>query len=94
MLHGTVTPNAPATTYHFEYGTTTAYGSSTQETALPAGADGVAVSVAVGGLAPATSYHVRLVATNVDGTNATGEDRTFTTSGRRTRPRRCSCRHR
>jgi CSLREA domain-containing protein len=76
---GTVNPNARATTYHFDYGTTNAYGSSTAEGSLPAGVDAVAVSAALDGLAPGTTYHVRLIATNADGTNASA-DATFTTT--------------
>jgi len=79
MLRGTVTPNAAAT-YHFDYGPTAAYGSSTPDTTLPGGPTASQVSAAVGGLAAATTYHVRIVATNLDGTS-TGADRTFTTSG-------------
>jgi hypothetical protein len=76
---GTVNPNARAATYHFDYGTGTAYGSSTQEGSLPAGIEPVAVSAALAGLAAGTTYHVRLVASNADGTTL-GEDRTFMTS--------------
>jgi hypothetical protein len=76
---GTVNPNARATTYHFEFGTSMAYGAATPDASLPAGVDAVAVGAALEGLAPATTYHVRLVATNVDGTNAS-EDATFTTA--------------
>jgi hypothetical protein len=78
-VRGTVNPNARATTYHFEYGPTSAYGTSTAEGSLPARVDPVAVSAALDGLAPGTTYHVRVVATNADGTNASG-DGTFTTS--------------
>jgi hypothetical protein len=78
-VHGTVDPNARSTTYHFEYGTTNAYGSSTAEGSLTAGVDAVAVSAVLDGLAPGTTYHVRLVATNADGTNASA-DATFTTT--------------
>jgi CSLREA domain-containing protein len=76
---GSVNPSARATTYHFEYGATSAYGSSTAEGSLPAGVGPVAVSAALDGLAPGTIYHVRLVATNDDGTAASG-DVSFTTS--------------
>jgi hypothetical protein len=82
VLHGTVTPNAPAT-YHFDYGATASYGSSTPDAALPGAATASQVSAAIGGLAPGTTYHVRIVAGNLDG-SSTGADRTFTTSGRDT----------
>lgn len=76
---GTVNPNARASIYHFEFGPTGAYGSSTPDTALPAGVDPVAVSADLGALAPGTTYHVRLVATNADGSSASA-DATFTTN--------------
>jgi hypothetical protein len=76
-LNGTVSPNKESTTYRFEYGTTTAYGSQT-----PAGTSGgnadKSVSADVTGLAPSTTYHFRLVAANASGT-ATGADAQFTT---------------
>jgi hypothetical protein len=72
-----VNPNARATTYHVEYGTTTAYGSPTPEGSLPPGIDPVAVSATLAGLVTGTTYHLRLVASNADGTTI-GEDRTFT----------------
>ena len=76
-VSGTATPNR-ASSYHFDYGTTTGYGSTTAATALAAGTSAVPASANLTGLAPATTYHYRLVVTNVDGT-AVGADRTFTT---------------
>jgi hypothetical protein len=75
---GSVDPNEIATTYDFQYGTTTAYGSTS--TAASAGAANAAggVSTALAGLAAGTTYHFRLVATNAAGTNY-GADATFTT---------------
>lgn len=79
LLHGTVRPNKEATTWHFEYGTTTAYGTLTPEQGpVQPGAGNTAVSQAVGNLAPGTVYHYRLVATNPSG-SIPGSDRTFTT---------------
>ena len=77
-LNGSVTPNGFATTYHFEYGTSTAYGSSTQVADAGAGEDQVAVNSAVVALSPGTLYHYHLVARNAGGT-AYGNDTTFTT---------------
>jgi hypothetical protein len=78
-LHGTVKPNKEATTWHFEIGPTTAYGTNTPEQGpIQAGAGGTAVSFDVGGLQPGTPYHYRLVATNGSGAKA-GKDRAFTT---------------
>jgi hypothetical protein len=77
-LNGTVDPNKVNTNYHFEYGTTTAYGSSTPQQGPVKGNSGKSVSAAIGQLAPSTTYHFRLVASNSSG-SAQGTDRTFTT---------------
>jgi hypothetical protein len=76
-LNGTVSPNKESTTYWFEYGTTTAYGSQTPVDTVTGNAD-KAVSADLTGLAPSTTYHFRLVANNPSG-RATGADATFTT---------------
>jgi len=77
-LRGTVNPNGLATTYRFQYGLTTSYGTKTP--ALDAGSGTTAISEAAGisGLTPNTTYHFRIVATNSAGTSA-GLDKTFTT---------------
>jgi hypothetical protein len=78
-LNGTVKPNKQNTTWHFEFGPTTAYGTSTPEQGpIPAGAGSTSVSADVGALAAGTVYHYRLVATNASG-SIPGKDRTFTT---------------
>ena len=78
-LHGTVKPNQQATTWHFEYGTTTAYGTNTPEQGPAAAGSGTtAVSAAISALAPGTVYHYRLVGTNASG-SIPGKDHTFTT---------------
>jgi hypothetical protein len=74
-LNGSVTPNGAATTYFFQYGTTKLYGAQTPTTAA---AKKGAVSALVGGLAPFTTYHYRLVAHNRFGYTL-GGDRTFKT---------------
>ncbi len=66
----------------FEYGTTTAYGSSKPcaETPAEIGTAGASVHADLTGLAPETLYHYRLVAANANGpANPQGEDRTFQT---------------
>jgi hypothetical protein len=83
QLTGTIATFGDQTTYHFEYGLTTNYGSS-----APVGAEGVAGNERVTrtfvrtltGLQPGTTYHYRLVARNSAG-KAEGEDHTFTTVG-------------
>jgi hypothetical protein len=77
-VSGTVNPNKEGTTYHFEYGTTTAYGTSTPDQGPVGGNAGKSASADLTQLAPATAYHYRLVATNPSGTTQ-GSDKTFTT---------------
>jgi phosphodiesterase/alkaline phosphatase D-like protein len=73
QLNGTVNPNSSATTYRFEYGTSTGYGQSTSTQNLASGGSPVPVNATVAGLTPATLYHFRLVATNSGGP-ASGND--------------------
>jgi len=79
-LSGTVNPNGSESTYWFEYGPTSGYGSSTAAQGTGPGHGDVAASAALSGLAPATAYHYRLVASNGAGTTY-GTDRSFTTLG-------------
>lgn len=78
-LTGTVNPQGAATTYQFEYGTTTSYGMATPSSSAGSGSTAQDVSAALTGLASSTTYHYRLVATNTNGTT-TGSDGTFTTN--------------
>src|SRR5205807_2454466 len=72
-------PNGQATTAQFQYGLTTAYGSNLVVSGTFTGATSQAASASLAGLAPSTTYHFRLVATNVlGGTN--GLDQSFTTA--------------
>jgi hypothetical protein len=77
-LTGTVNPEGQATTYYFEYGTTTSYGSQTTTTDAGSGAAAIKVAAPLGSLAPITTYHYRLVATNAAGTML-GSDVSFKT---------------
>jgi hypothetical protein len=77
-LNGRVDPNGADTNYFFQYGTTSLYGTNTAVTPAGAGANGVAVSVPIAGLAPDTRYHYRIVAQNAQGITK-GADRTFKT---------------
>ena len=77
---GTFNPQGAATTFHFEYGATTAYGASTPDNSNPStGVRAVSASGTLSGLTAGTTYHYRLVATNAKGTT-TGADQTFTTA--------------
>lgn len=77
-LTGAVDPNGAATTYFFQYGTTSLYGAQTAPTAAGSGSKAGRVAVPVGALAPYTRYHYRLVASNSKGLTK-GHDRTFRT---------------
>jgi hypothetical protein len=81
-LEATLNPHGLAGGYRFEYGPTSAYGTSVPEpnALLAAGSEGVPVHVLVQGLAANTLYHYRVVTTNELGTNA-GPDHTFRTGG-------------
>ena len=74
-LNGTVVANNNALTASFEYGTTTAYGSSATATTPVAGAvTGVAstpTSVSLSGLNPNTQYNFKAVGGSASGANAT-----------------------
>src|SRR5262249_59519872 len=61
-LSGSATPNGLATAAHFDWGTTTAYGSRTADQALRARTSAQGLSAALSGLEPGTTYHFRLVA--------------------------------
>lgn len=78
-LNGTVTPNGQATSWYFEYGTTTSYGTRTSAKSAGSGTGSVKVASSLTGLARTTTYHYRLVATNASGTTV-GGDRAFNTS--------------
>jgi alpha-tubulin suppressor-like RCC1 family protein len=69
-FNGNVEANALPTTFRFEYGTSTAYGSSVPlpEGSAGSGTTAQAVDATVSGLQPETIYHYRIVATNNDGT--------------------------
>ena len=83
-LNGSVLPNGQQTSYSFQYGTTTSYGSSTPTSAAGSGTSAIPVSAAVSGLQAGQTYHYRLVATSSVGTSD-GADLTFTL-GPNTRP--------
>jgi hypothetical protein len=77
-LNGRVNPNQAETTYFFQYGTTSLYGAQTPAASAGKGNRAVRVAVPVGALAPATTYHYRLVAQNAKGL-VKGKNRRFKT---------------
>jgi RHS repeat-associated protein len=82
-LKGTVNPQGSLTSYQFEYGKTTSYGSKAPASPkeLWAGTAGIAVAEVVTELEPLTTYHYRVKATS-DGGTVYGEDKAFTTGGK------------
>jgi len=76
-LNGSVDPHGLPTMVHFEYGTTTSYGSATPMLTRN-GNIYRNISANIGGLTAMTTYHFRMVATNSAGTSF-GSDKTFTT---------------
>jgi DNA-binding beta-propeller fold protein YncE len=66
------------TTYRFEYGTGSAYGSATQQTSLGSAQSDAGALAQLSGLQPDTVYHYRVLASNANGTTP-GTDATFTT---------------
>ncbi|MBL9133011.1 MAG: hypothetical protein JNG86_17510, partial [Verrucomicrobiaceae bacterium] len=77
-LNGAVTHNGIPTTARFEYGLTTAYGSSTASQSVGIMGGTVNVNASISGLVANTLYHYRLVAHNgVE--DIYGPDATFTT---------------
>lgn len=82
VLNGSVNPRGTATTYFFEYGTTTAYGSTApiSPKAVGSGTSAAKVSEAISGLAGNTTYHFRVVAENGSGGVTRGSDLTLKTA--------------
>lgn len=75
-LNGSVNPSSRATTWYFQYGTSTSYGSKTSPKDAGSGTSSVPVSAGVAGLKSGTTYHFRLVATSDAGTTR-GSDQRF-----------------
>jgi len=78
-LNAIVNPNGIATTYYFEYGADTSYGSTTVASSAGSGTSSISVNAAISDLISETTYHYRLVATNSEGTSY-GDDKTFSTT--------------
>jgi hypothetical protein len=77
-LHAQVNPGGEPTSYFFEYGSTTAYGSTTPVQSVGAASEAVSVLAGVEGLQADTTYHFRVVATSARGTTS-GPDEAFST---------------
>jgi hypothetical protein len=68
-LNGTVNPNGIEATYHFEYGTSTSYESSTYPGDAGTGKVTEPESYSIAGLQPGTTYDYRIVASSGTGTS-------------------------
>jgi hypothetical protein len=81
VLVSSVDPEGLPTTYQFEYSTSISFSGALKTPVSPAGegTDPRPARAAISGLAPNTSYHFRLVATNSSGTT-TGAPANFTTT--------------
>ena len=79
LAKGTVNPEGIATTYYFQYGTTSGYGHSTAMRPAGSGTSSTLVSQSLSGLTARTTYHYRVVAVSAGGT-VVGGDLTFTTA--------------
>ncbi len=78
-LEATVNPVHVATNAYFQWGLTNTYGQQTAEQYLGAGSLAVPLNTDLGGLAPDTVYHFRIVASSAHGTTI-GDDHTFRTA--------------
>jgi hypothetical protein len=78
-LTGTINPHRVQTSYHFNYGPTSAYGASTDDANAGSGDGDQRVSVPVSGLSPDTTYHVQVVSES-DGETRYGADGLFRTA--------------
>ena len=78
-MGGTVDPTGSDTSYHIEWGTSTAYGHSSPGDA-DFGSSSVAVSTKLTGLHPDTTYHYRVSAEKAASTPVAGSSRSFTTT--------------
>jgi hypothetical protein len=70
---------------YFQYGTTAAYGTSTATQGVGVSGGPSPLAAAIGGLAPGTTYHFRLVAENSAGV-VYGADQTLTTAQKEVSP--------
>ncbi len=77
-LNAYIDPQGADTSFHFEYGTTTGYGSSTPTGDAGSGNAPALESASVSGLAANTTYHYRTVVSNSLG-SFDGPDSSFTT---------------
>jgi len=85
-LQAELNPHGLPSTYHFQYGLTSAYGKSVPvpDASAGSGTSDTTVSNLIEELLPSTTYHYRVIARNAlnkAGEYVTGPDRSFTTQG-------------
>ena len=80
-VEGNVTPSSAETSYYFDYGTSSGYGSTTPAQVVAGGSQPAHVTGELNGLLAGTEYHFRLVVADEGGAWVTGDDMTFTTLG-------------
>jgi hypothetical protein len=78
-LEGTVNPEGKATSYYFEYGTSSSYGTQTSALEAGNGTDAITVSEAITGLQAGKEYRYRIVGSSEAG-KSYGSERHFTTA--------------
>jgi hypothetical protein len=80
-LNGTIETGEEVANYHFEYGTSTAYGqiAPIPDNYTPVSNEPIPIAQPLLGLQAGTTYHYRLIASSPGGTNVAGPDMTFTT---------------
>ncbi len=81
-LTGVVNPNGSTTSFSFQYGPTSAYGSQTFGGSLPASHTAQTAVVPIQGLAPGTIFHYRMVAIRAGFPPQYGLDQVFMTEPR------------
>ena len=81
MLTAVINPEGLETSYYFQYGPTTAYGSQTPTVSVGSGVAKVKVGKPVSKLQSGVTYHYRVVAVTSKGLVVLGRDRSLTTKG-------------
>jgi phosphodiesterase/alkaline phosphatase D-like protein len=78
-LTAVIAPNNQTTTWYFEYGPSTSYGTQTVPAAVPGATTPVTVSATIQGLEARTIFHYRIVALHGNTAPQAGADGTFMT---------------
>ena len=80
-LMARINPNGSGTTYHFQWGTSTSYGTNVPipDADIGSGMTDVAATTHLSGLSAKTTYHWRILATSANGTTGAAADHTLTT---------------